>query len=251
VGKRSDGFHDLETCMFPIPLYDILEILPSSDFVWRQSGLQIEGNTDDNLCVRAFRLVQSLFSIDNVYMHLHKRIPFGAGLGGGSSDAVFVLKGLNDLFSLNLQPNELRKLAGKLGSDCAFFVDATPQFAHGRGDDLSPLQISLENFCVLVVMPPFRVSTAQAYAGIRPSGKTKNIEKNILRPISEWKNCIQNDFETSIFAHYPTLDSIKKKLYDAGALYASMSGSGAAMYGIFETKPTNLTFKNMNFFYLC
>jgi len=250
VERLSDGYHSLETVMLPIPLYDVLEVLPSRTFQWRQTGLNIVGDLQDNLCVRAFELLSSSYDVGNVYMHLHKRIPFGAGLGGGSADATFVVKALNSLFSLNLSDVELKKIVSELGSDCAFFVNSVPQLAIGRGDILEPIDIRLSNYQLVVIKPNIFVSTAEAYSTVYVSGDCGSLFSDINRPLSEWRRCIKNDFERSIFNNYPQLGDIKEYLYELGAVYASMSGSGSAMYGIFEQEPKALSFENCEMFSL-
>jgi len=227
--KRNDGYHDLETCFYPIPWTDILEVIPSDDFEFTVSGNAIPG--DDNLCVKAYRLLNA----PPAKIHLHKIIPMGAGLGGGSSDAAWTLRLLNDVFGLKLSKDDLKKYAAKIGSDCAFFIDDGPMIGTGRGEVLTPARISLEGKFIVIVKPDVHVSTAEAYAGIKPGSKHSDIG-NI--PIEAWKTSLMNDFEETIFEKFPVIRLIKEQLYTAGAVYASMSGSGSAVYGIFNAPPS-------------
>lgn len=240
VGKRPDGYHELETIMVPVPIFDILEMIPGTSFEWRQSGILIDGKENDNLCIKAFRLMQSRYGIGNVYMHLRKQIPTGAGLGGGSADASFVIKGLNDLFQLNISIDEQKAIAGDLGSDCPFFVENTSQLATGRGEILQKTAIDLKGYYIVIIKPAVHVNTAQAYSGVHISGDKGKLEEHSKLPVNEWKHHIKNDFERHIFQLHPQLQSIKNMLYDKGAVYASMSGSGSAMYGLFSEQPKGI-----------
>jgi len=243
VERLPKGYHAIETIMIPIPLYDIIEVLPSQKVEWKQSGRQIKGIASDNLCIQALDMIAARYSIDKVYMHLHKRIPFGAGLGGGSADATFVIKALNELFALNLDINEQRNLASELGSDCAFFVENRPQLSTGRGEILRPIEIDLSGYTIVVIKPLISVNTAQAYANVYISGDRNRLHNDIQKPITEWKHCIKNDFEHSIFKRHPQLAQLKQDLYTQGAIYASMSGSGSAIFGIFQYPP-QLSYRN-------
>lgn len=248
VEKRTDGYHELETVMVPIPMYDVLEIIKSNHFEWKQSGIPVDGNTDDNLCVKAFRLIQSVYGIGNVYLHLRKQIPMGAGLGGGSADAAYVIKGLNELFSLNISTEQQEELAAQLGSDCPFFIRNSVQLATGRGEQLSPLHINLSGHHLLVVKPTIHINTRQAYSGVHISGDYGKLEQQLSQPVKAWKEHVKNDFENHLFVLHPELSEIKTKLYEAGALYASMSGSGSALFGIFETAPKHIEPKDCEVF---
>lgn len=236
VAKRVDGFHDLELCFFPIPWTDILEITRSEQFIFTTSGLEIAGNIEDNLCFKAFQLLKNDFDITPVHIHLHKIIPMGAGLGGGSSDAAFTLLGLRDLFELALTNDDLIPYAKKLGSDCAFFLTLEPQFGQGKGDELSPIKNSIKGKFLLLIYPNFGVSTQQAYSGVKPKPRSVHLPTQITEPISTWKSMIHNDFEESIFPSFPAIAKIKSQLYALGTLYASMSGSGSTVFGIFDHK---------------
>jgi 4-diphosphocytidyl-2-C-methyl-D-erythritol kinase len=234
VEKRNDGYHELETCMLPIPFYDILEILPSENFTFLQSGLEIPGAQGENLCEKAFRLMKEKHAVPNVMMHLRKQIPMGAGLGGGSSDAAYVLKGLNELSQLRLSDEILEKLAAELGSDCPFFIKNEAQMARGRGEKLSPMNLTLKGYYLVLLNPGIHVGTKEAYAGVSPCYKEKTLEELLENQISAWNNLIVNDFEASIFVNHPRIAELKNELLKSGAIYASMSGSGSSVFGLFK-----------------
>ena len=241
VRRRDDGYHDLQTVFYPVPLCDELVIVPAEKFSFSQTGIAVDCNAEDNIVVKAFRLMklENGNRLPDVEIRLDKRIPFGAGLGGGSSDAAFTLRMLNDLFNLGMDNSRLRSLASRLGADCPFFIDNEPSYATGIGDILSPLGFNpLKNHRLVVVKPDESVSTAEAYRGISPresTGLTCPDLLSLLRePVECWRNTIVNDFETTVFKGHPLLSRIKEKLYEEGALYAAMSGSGSAVYGIFE-----------------
>lgn len=239
VSKRADGFHNIETCFYPIPWKDILEIIPSSEFSFTQSGIDVPGRQQDNLCVKAYQLLKNDFKIGNVKMHLHKIIPMGAGLGGGSSDAAFTLRLLNSMFDLKLSVEVLKKYAAQLGSDCSFFIEDIPMIGTGRGEVLSPASNYLSGLYLVLVKPDIHVSTAEAYSGIVPQKTEFPITEILKLPISEWGRRLKNDFEKSVFEKHPLIGQLKEKMYSCGAIYASMSGSGSSVYGIFE-KPVDL-----------
>ena len=236
--KRSDGYHEIETCMVPIGLTDVLEILPNRTFSFIQTGINVEVAQEDNLCVKAFRLLQHEFDLPNVYMHLRKNIPMGAGLGGGSADATYVLLGLNELFDLNLTTQQLEEFSAKLGSDCPFFVKNEPQVAKGRGEILTPFSLDLSGYYIYVINPGIHIGTAEAYAGITFSEGNAPLLAQINEPIESWKENVKNDFEQNIFPNHPEIAEIKKALYAQGAIYAAMSGSGSSVFGIFKEKPS-------------
>jgi 4-diphosphocytidyl-2-C-methyl-D-erythritol kinase len=219
--KRADGYHDIETIFYPVPWTDILEVIPSDKFVFTATGNVIPGKEEDNLCVRAHKILNA----PPAKIHLHKIIPAGAGLGGGSSDAASTLKLLNDVFELKHSKEDLKNYAAQLGSDCAFFIENRPMLGRGRGEILTPVDVDLKGKFIVIIKPDVHVSTAEAYAGVVPKER---------EPGSEWTN----DFEESVFKKYPILASIKSTLYEAGASYASMSGSGSAVFGIFSQKPS-------------
>lgn len=239
--KRNDGYHELTTCMIPIPLYDVLEVLPAEDFEFQSSGIEIVGNPSDNLCSKAFQLMASHYTIPKVKMHLRKQIPMGAGLGGGSSDAASVLLALNQMFDLKCSDKELAVLAAQLGSDCPFFIRNKPQIGKGRGELLTDVNLDLKGKWLYLLNPAIHVSTQEAYAGIiLGQNQTQTIEEIITGDIYSWKSNLKNDFEPSVFSKYPELKEIKMTFYESGAIYAAMSGSGSTLFGIFEEKPTLL-----------
>jgi 4-diphosphocytidyl-2-C-methyl-D-erythritol kinase len=235
IAKREDGYHNIETCFYPIPWTDILEIIPSREFSFTSSGTVIPGKEENNLCIRAYHLLQTQCDLTPVKIHLHKVLPTGAGLGGGSSDATFTLRLLNSVFDLNLNKDQLREFASQLGSDCAFFIDDQPMLGSGRGEQLEELPLSLNGYYMILVKPDIHVATADAYSGVRPHLPTSGLSEILKRPITEWKECLINDFEKSVFEKYPAIELIKKELYKQGALYASMSGSGSSVFGIFQS----------------
>lgn len=240
VSKRPDGYHNIETIFYPIPVKDALEIVPAiRDESFSQTGITIDGCPDNNLVLRALRLLREIYPIPPLEIHLLKAIPFGAGLGGGSSDAAFMLKLLNDFCKLGLSFDELEQKAALLGADCPFFIRNTPVFATGTGNVFTPVTLSLEGYHLCLVKPDIAVSTPEAYAMVRPQMPSTSLTEIISQPVEAWKNQMVNDFETSVFNRYPEIARIKESLYEAGAVYASMSGSGSSVFGIFQ-EPTHL-----------
>lgn len=235
IGKRPDGYHDLVTCFYPVQWCDILEIIPSEKFSFTASGLPVPGNGEDNLCIRAYNLLKKDFALPPVSIHLHKIIPMGAGLGGGSSDAAWTLRTLNQIFDLNLPREALKAYASQIGSDCAFFIEDTPMMATGRGEILHEINVDLKGKFIVIVKPEVHVSTTEAYAGVKPKQPEHDLKEMLEQtPLQEWKLPVKNDFEESVFANYPVIAEVKKTLYNSGALYASMSGSGSSVFGIFS-----------------
>lgn len=234
--KRPDGFHNLETIFLPIPLFDEIEINISDELSFSQEGIALDCNPQKNLCIKAYELIKKNYPrIKAVQIHLRKNIPFGAGLGGGSSNAAETIKMLNELFSLKLTTKQMQYFASCLGSDCAFFIENKTAFAMGRGEILETLDINLENFSFMLKIPENeKISTAEAYKGITPAPAPVDLREAIKKPIKEWKNYIHNQFEDTIFPNHPKIAELKKQMYESGAIYASMSGSGACVYGIFE-----------------
>ena len=233
--KRPDGYHDIETCFYPIPYTDILEILPSNRFEFTHTGLEIPGSMEDNLCAKAYRLLQHPYNLGPVRIHLHKVVPMGAGLGGGSSDAAYVLRLLNQFFNLNLPLTQLHAFASTLGSDCAFFLHDKPMIGRGRGEELSEVQVALKGKFIVVIHPAIHVSTADAYKNIKikpPVASLKDIVEQT--PLNSWRDTLTNVFEDTVFPQHPLIKELKETLYRLGAVYASMSGSGSAVFGIFE-----------------
>lgn len=243
IEKRSDGYHNIETVFYPIGICDVLQVEFSescTDYGFSTSGLNIDGDPEDNLIVKAYRLIQSEFEIPPIDITLIKQIPFGAGLGGGSSDAAFMLKMLNEMFALKMTPRKLENMASSLGADCSVFIRNKPVFATGIGNIFNPIKLNLSGYFLVLVKPEIHISTIEAYSLVIPKKPKISIFENIQRPIDEWKELIYNDFEESVFSKYPEIENIKKKLYDRGAIYASMSGSGSSIYGIFKTEPKEL-----------
>lgn len=257
INKRDDGFHNLETIFYPIPLNDSLELIVNDndrneEMAFHSYGLPIEGSIDDNLIVKAYHLLAKDFSLTKADFYLLKNIPMGAGLGGGSSNAAFALKMLNECFSLHLTNTQLEKYAAVLGSDCAFFIKNEPSFAKGRGEVLEPIAINLKGYYFILIKPNIHVSTAQAFANVFKRGESNvSLKELIKQPVESWKGLIENDFEKTVFIHHPIIALIKEQLYVNGAVYASMSGSGASVFGLFKHE-VNLKqqFEN-NFYFSC
>jgi 4-diphosphocytidyl-2-C-methyl-D-erythritol kinase len=231
--KRADGYHDIESCFYPIPWKDALEIIPSDALEFSSEGLEIPGDWKNNLCIRAYELLKHDFQIGPVKIILLKKIPMGAGLGGGSADGAFMLSLLNDHFQLNLSKEQLETYALQLGSDCPFFIANRPVIAKGRGEQLEPVELDLKGYWLVIKNPGTHISTKEAYEGINPKQPMDSVRDILLKPIEEWRDCLQNDFEKPIFHKYPELQRLKEELYEEGALYASMTGSGSTVYGIF------------------
>jgi 4-diphosphocytidyl-2-C-methyl-D-erythritol kinase len=235
IRKRADGYHDLETIFYPIAIRDVLEISPADQLQLHLSGNPIGNDHRQNLCEKAYQLVKADFpNLPPVAIHLHKGIPVGAGLGGGSADSVFLIQLLNSGYELNLSAPAILKYASKLGSDCPFFVLNKPCFATGRGEILEPISLDLDGFALVFIHPGIKISTAEAFSMIRTTDSPPLLKTLIAQPIHQWRNKIVNDFEEPLMSAYPSLHGIKAKLYEAGALYASMTGSGSSFYGIFE-----------------
>ena len=234
LAKRPDGYHELETVFYPIAVSDALEILPADSLTMTQSGIAVPGDPDQNLCLKAYHLLKKDFpQLPPVQMHLHKNIPMGAGLGGGSSDGTAVLLILNQQFSLGLNDSELIDYASQLGSDCPFFVYNKACHAKGRGEILTPIELDLSNYQFLLVHPGIHIATKWAFQQLNPRAKSESIQAIIEKPITDWKNFLINDFEAPVFNAEPKLSVIKDQLYQLGAIYASMSGSGSSLFGIF------------------
>ena len=237
--RRADGFHDLSTVMVPVhELYDVVDVVPSDEMCLEQRGLVVDCPAEKNLCVRAARLMQRYYNVGNVTITLDKRVPFGAGLGGGSSDATAVIMAINDIFGLNLPEEELIARAAEIGSDTAFFVRNTPQLCTGRGEIMTPISLPISGLWLAVVKPAGEgVSTAEAYGGVKPAEPIEPLEQRLQQPVDEWQGVVKNDFEPHIFAAHPIVGELKQRLLDAGAIYASMSGSGSALFGLFAEQP--------------
>lgn len=275
VAKREDGYHDIETVFYPVLLQDALEIklmrpldpaqlrkrieagllvqpddafmpyrlLPRKEDIpccsLEMTGNEFPFSAADNLVVKAYLMLQKDFDLPSIDIKLYKHIPSGAGLGGGSSDCAFMITLLNRRFNLRMRESMMERYASRLGSDCAFFITNTPSLATGRGEILNPVSLSLKGYTILLVKPDVSVSTAEAYASLTPKRPDIPLAEAIKRPIAEWKDCVFNDFETTVFAKYPLLADIKRKLYSMGAVYAAMSGSGSTVYGLFRAPLDN------------
>lgn len=242
--KRNDGFHDLETIFYPVPLQDALEVihhpLPVTDIEFSGSGLQVAGAFSDNICVKAYHLLKKDFPLlPPIKMHLHKAIPMGAGLGGGSADGAFVLLLLNKKFQLGLSEDRLMAYALQLGSDCPFFIKNTPCYATGRGEVLQTVPLNLSAYKLVVVNPGIHVNTGWAFSQITPSGNRTSLLEIIQLPVESWNGRLVNDFEEPVCRQFPAVGNIKELLYQQGAVYASMTGSGSTVFGLFpkESSP--------------
>jgi 4-diphosphocytidyl-2-C-methyl-D-erythritol kinase len=232
--KRADGFHDLETVFYPLLLQDALEIITAEENIFSSSGLDIPGDTEDNLCKKAWHLLKADFpQLPSIHMHLHKQIPIGAGLGGGSADGAFTLKLLNSKYNLDIPLEKLEAYAAMLGSDCPFFIRNTACFASGRGELMEPLELDLSGYSFLLVHPGIHVNTGWAFGQIVPGRPVVPLKDIDWQDVSSWKHRLTNDFEAPVFAAYPAIEGIKEKMYKNGAIYAAMSGSGSAVVGIF------------------
>lgn len=249
VSKRKDGYHNLETIFYPIPIQDALEIIEdrsvsANGYQYSSSGIEVGGAVEKNLCVKAFLLLKERYALPNIKIHLHKNIPMGGGLGGGSADASFVLLGLNDMFNLNLSKQELIDFAVKLGADCPFFITNEPSYGHGIGELLEPVNLSLEGCYMVILNPNIHISTADAFGNIEPKSPTKHVKDIIVKPRSQWRDLLINDFEKAVFSKYPQINDLKKALYSDGAFYASMSGSGSSVFALFEEEPKQIKYEN-------
>lgn len=236
TGRRSDGYHNIETVFYPVKINDVIEVVEGHNLTFENSGIEIPGNREDNLCLKAYDLLKHDFKLPPVAIHLHKNIPIGAGLGGGSSDAAFFLRLLNTKFELRLTDLQMEDYARQLGADCAFFIRNRPVFAYEKGDRFKDVSLDLSSYFIALVMPDVHVSTNEAYKGIRPSKPKEDLCELMKLPVKKWKDLVRNDFEDSIFPNHSEIRGVKAALYEAGALYASMSGSGASVYGIFDKK---------------
>ena len=236
--KRPDGYHNLETIFYPVPVEDALEINILNEgnekFRLHQAGMEIAGEAENNLVVKAYKLLDARFNLPPIDIHLFKHIPSRAGLGGGSADAAFMLKLLNEKFNLGLATEELEDYAARLGADCAFFVRNQPTYAEGIGNIFSPITFSLKGYQIWLVKPDIFVSTKDAFARIRPHRPDRSLKDIVQLPVEEWKGIMVNDFEESVFPQFPAIGEIKEEMYRQGAIYASMSGSGSSVYGIFK-----------------
>lgn len=231
--KRNDGFHNIETCFFPIGWKDAVEIIKADKTHFKSTGIPIPGQVNENICLKAYKLLNKDFNLNPVEIHLHKTIPIGAGLGGGSSDATATLMFLNEHFNLMLGDNLLSFYADQLGSDCSFFIHNQPAIGHEKGNVLEPINLSLQGIHLYIVYPGIHIDTRKAYANIQPVKHDRPLADILLNePINKWKEMVVNDFEFSVFSLHPELKNLKDQLYDEGAVYVSMSGSGSAIYAL-------------------
>jgi 4-diphosphocytidyl-2-C-methyl-D-erythritol kinase len=252
VSKREDGYHNLETVFYPVQWCDVMEIIPgpqhSKGIEVHLSGLPVAGKHADNICVKAYELLRANYPVRSVKLYLDKQIPMGAGLGGGSSDAAFFVKRMNEIFSLGISNDDLRNMVKQLGADCAFFIDGNPVYAEERGDKFTPVSFSLSGYYAAIVYPNVHVSTPTAFANIVPAKPRFNCKDVVTcHPIEKWKDLLTNDFEITVFKVHPEIATLKNQLYDAGAIYASMSGSGSAVYGIFREEPVLTEIERLNY----
>ena len=246
IGKRPDGYHNIESVFYPVEWTDALEIIKADEFSFKSSGLEIPGETANNLIIKAYKILvgAGLVFENSVNIHLHKVIPMGAGIGGGSADGAFALKMLNEIFELNLSDLQLEDFASQLGSDCPFFIQNRPKFCFGRGTDFEEIDFSLKGYSLVLANPQIHISTAEAYSGVIPYTPEISIKEILKMPVSQWKELLVNDFEEKIQLNHPKISEVKQELYSVGALYASMTGSGSTVYGIFENLPEKFSPEN-------
>lgn len=234
IEKRPDGYHNIETIFYPVKLYDVVELTDAKETVCVVKGIDVPGTAEDNICLKAFEALRNDFDLPAQQITLLKNIPVGAGLGGGSSDAAHLVKLLNNKFELGLSVTEMQDYVRPLGADCAFFIENEPVYASGKGDQFSSIAIDLSKYFLVLVKPAVHVSTAAAYAGIKPIIPSRSVKDLIHLPVEEWRSGLKNDFETSVFSKYPEIEQVKLKLYQSGALFSLMSGSGSSVFAIFD-----------------
>lgn len=253
LNKREDNYHNIETVFYPVPVYDMLEVLPAADKTegvnFSFSGSQLNIPTQDNLCIKAYNLLKKDFSeLPPVKMHLHKTIPLGSGLGGGSADGTFTLKLLNEKFNLGIDEKKMLAYSLQLGSDCPFFIINKPCYATGRGEMLEPVSINLSGYFLVIVNPGIHINTGWAFNKSNPVQPSVSVKEIIKWPVEEWNGLLQNDFEEAVFNEYAPIKKIKEELYNLGAVYASMSGSGSSIYGLFKNEISFSVFEAQNYF---
>lgn len=252
IEKRPDGYHNLQTIFYPIPLNDEISIQSSQADEIGLAGHPLEGNKNDNLVMKAIRMLRAEnFDIPPVRISLRKKIPSGAGLGGGSSDAACIVKSLNEVLKLGIKTSRMEQMVSKLGADCPFFIQAQPVYAEGIGNIFTPIQLDLTEWYLVLVKPDDHISTKEAYALIKPHKPKITIPEIIKMDINSWKELLTNDFEDSVFPNHPTIKHIKEKLYQIGATYACMSGSGSSVYGLFKEEPQIPETFNSHFVFTC
>ncbi len=253
LDKRKDGYHNLQTVFYPLPFTDVLELIPNTNnktaIEFTGTGITIDGKPEDNLCIKAYHLLKNDFpQLPPVKVHLHKAIPMGAGLGGGSADASFMLRSLNEKFRLLIPESQLITYALQLGSDCPFFIKNKPSFATGRGELLEDIELDLSAYSIILVNPGIHINTGWAFSNINPSTSGISVKEIVQQPPGSWKDVLVNDFEKPVFTAYPQIRLIRDSLYEQGALYASMSGSGSTVFGIFNKSVDLAAFKEKNYF---
>jgi len=242
TAKRADGYHDIESCFYPIPLQDALEVIPSSALKFSSTGIPIPGIQNDNLVLKAYELLNADYELTPLEIILHKNIPMGAGMGGGSADGAVMLTLLNEYFKLNISNIELQKYALQLGSDCPFFIENQPKLVSGRGEVFGSTSLDLSGYYLALIYPNIHISTAEAYSGIKPTQSKISVKEAVENyQIADWKELLKNDFEEGLFVKYPQLQEIKTRLYNSGAIYASMTGSGSTIFGLFESTSDHKT----------
>lgn len=259
VEKRPDGYHNLETVFYPVPLTDALEVqvmdeaFPSEyDCDLKVSNITIDGDEQRNLVVRAYQLLKKDYpDLPRIHTHLWKGIPTQAGMGGGSSDCAYMMLLLNQQFQLGLSNEQLIQYAAQLGADCAFFILSRPCYAEGIGEKLQPIDLSLNGYHIAVVRPDIPVPTKEAFSRIHPHYPAQNCRETVMQPVETWRETLINDFEESVFALHPEIGDIKQRLYDMGATYAAMSGSGSALFGLFKERPDSLSRAFPHMFTFC
>lgn len=232
--KLADGYHNIQTVFYPIKIHDVVEITDAEATTCKVSGINITGNPEDNICYKAFRLLQRDYNFPEQQINLLKQIPVGAGLGGGSSDAAHLIKIIDKKFNLGLSVDEMEQYASNLGADCAFFIENKPVYAFGKGDQFKPISLDLSGYNIVLVKPDIHMSTAEAYAGMQPQPNEEDLPELMKQPLESWEGQVKNDFERMVFEKYPVIAGVKQMLYEGGALYAAMSGSGSSVYGIFK-----------------
>lgn len=251
ISKRNDGYHNIETVFYPVPFYDILEILPSNEFLLINKGIEINCPLEKNLCYKAFKIIEKNFNINPIKIILYKKIPFGTGLGAGSANAAFTLKLLNKFFNLQLSFQQLENYASEIGSDCAFFIKNEATFASEKGNVFEKIKLNLNGFFLLLAFPNFTINTKEAYLNCKPSLQKNNIKDIIRLPIEKWNQYLKNDFENYAFKKIKILSKIKDEMYEKGALYAQMSGSGSCIYGIFKIGINNIKLNSCENTFAC
>jgi 4-diphosphocytidyl-2-C-methyl-D-erythritol kinase len=236
--KLPNGYHAINTCFYPIPVRDVLEFIESKKTNFDSSGINIPGDAKSNLVLRAYQMLKKDFNLPNIEIHLLKNIPIGAGLGGGSADAAFMLKALNEYFQLFLEDSFLESYAAELGSDCPFFISNSPAYGTGTGTELEPFSLDLKGYWMVLINPGIHISTNDAYAGVKPKAAEQDIREILAtKDLNHWREKLVNDFEVSIFEKAPQIAKIKADLYEQGAGYVAMSGSGSSVFGIFAQEP--------------